>query len=188
MRIIAQLSRQQKRKLRRLIHKERDAGMKTRLSIILHLADDERPAAVARALHVARSTVYRVAGAIATAGSPGWLIAAKTTAARVVDDSILLELRAIVAKSPHAFGWPRATWTQEMLALTLERQTGVKLSRQTIGRCLRALGARHGRPRPVLRCPWKKAAQMRRIRAIERLLAGCRRMRWRSTPTRSTSI
>ena len=46
MRIIAQLNRQQKRKLRRLIYKERDAGMKTRMSIILH---------------VARSTVYRVA-------------------------------------------------------------------------------------------------------------------------------
>lgn len=78
----------------------------------------------------------------------------------------------IVAQSPHAFGWPRATWTQELLALTLARQTGVRLSRQTIGRCLRAIGARHGRPRPVLRCPWKKTAQTRRIRAIERRPAG----------------
>lgn len=59
-----------------------------------------------------------------------------------------------------------------MPALTLERQTGVQLSRQTIGRCLRAIDARHGRPRPVLRCPWKKAAQDRHIRALRRLLAG----------------
>ncbi len=61
MRIIAQLSRQRKRSLRRKIQKERDAGMKTRRSIILHLAEARRPASVARALHVARSTVYRVA-------------------------------------------------------------------------------------------------------------------------------
>jgi transposase len=172
MRIIAQLSRQQKRKLRRLIQKERDAGMKTRLSIILHLADDERPAAVARALHVARSTVYRVARRYRDGGLAGLADRREDNGGPVVDDSILLELRAIVARSPHAFGWPRATWTQEMLALTLERRTGVKLSRQTIGRCLQAIGARHGRPRPVLRCPWKKAAQTRRIRAIQRLLAG----------------
>jgi DNA invertase Pin-like site-specific DNA recombinase len=82
MRIIAQQSRQQKRKLRRLIHKEREAGMKTRLSIILHLAEGQGPAAVARALHIARSTVYRVAERFRDGASPGSRIDAKTTAAR----------------------------------------------------------------------------------------------------------
>ena len=89
----------------------------------------------------------------------------------VVDDSIMLELRAIVAESPSDYGWPRPTWTQEMLAIKLQRETSVKLSQQTISRCLKAIGARHGCPRPVLRCPWKKAAQMRRICRIERLLS-----------------
>jgi transposase len=171
MRIIAQQSRQQKRKLRRLIQKERDAGTKTRLSIILHLAESQKPAAVARALHIARSTVYRVAERFRDGGLAGLADRREDNGGPLVDDAVLLELRAIVAQRPAHFGWPRPTWTQEMLALTLQRQTGARLSRQTIGRCLQALGARHGRPRPVLRCPWKKAAQMRRIRALQRLLA-----------------
>ena len=171
MSIVAQHYRQQKRKLRRLIHKERDAGMKTRLSIILHLAEDERPVAVARALHVARSTVYRVAQRYRVDGLAGLADRREDNGGPLVDDTILLELRALVAESPRAFGWPRPTWTQEMLAITLRRRTSVKLSQQTISRCLKTIGARHGRPRPVLRCPWKKSAQMRRIRVLERLLA-----------------
>jgi len=170
MSMIPQLGRQQKRKLGRLIHRESDAGMKTRMSIILHLANGQRPVAVARALHIARSTVYRVAERFRADGWAGLADRREDNGRRLVDDSVLLELRAIVAESPASFGWPRPTWTQEMLGLTLQRRIGVRLSRQTIGRCLRRIGARHGRPRPVLRCPWSKAAQMRRIRAIERLL------------------
>jgi transposase len=116
MRIIAQQSRQQKRKLRRLIHKERDAGMKTRLSIILHLAESQRPAAVARALHVARSTVYRVAERFRESGLAGLADRREDNGGPLVDDAVLLELRAIVAQRPAHFGWPRPTWTQEMLA------------------------------------------------------------------------
>jgi transposase len=119
MRIIAQQSRQQKRKLRRLIHKERDAGMKTRLSIILHLAEGQGPAAVARALHVARSTVYRVAERFRDGGLAGLADRREDNGGPLVDDAVLLELRAIVAQRPAYFGWPRPTWTQEMLALTL---------------------------------------------------------------------
>ena len=171
MRIMAPLSRQRKRKLRRLIYAERDAGLKTRLSIILHLAEGATANTAARALHVARSTIYRVAERYTADGLAGLVDRREDNGGSVVDDTVLLELRAILAENPQAFGWLRPTWTQEMLTLTLARRTGVKLSRQTIGRCLLALGARHGRPQPVLRCPSKKAAQMRRIATIERLLA-----------------
>lgn len=109
MRVIAQFSRQQKRTLRRLIHKERNAGMKARLSIVPHLDDDERPAAVARALHVARSTIYRVARSHRDGGLAGLADRREDNGGPVVDDSTPLELRAIVAHSPHALGWPRAT-------------------------------------------------------------------------------
>jgi hypothetical protein len=83
MRIIAQLSRQQKRKLRRLIQKERDAGMKTRLSIILHLAESR--ATGRRGAGAARRPFDRLSRRRALSrevGSPGSPIGAKTTAAR----------------------------------------------------------------------------------------------------------
>lgn len=49
--------------------------------------------------------------------------------------------------------------------------TGVRVSQATMSRCLRQIGARRGRPRPVLRCPWPKARQTRRLRRIRRLIA-----------------
>ena len=59
--IIPELTRWEKRKLRIWIHREVHAGLRTRMSIILHLARDRPAGETAIALHVARSTVYRVA-------------------------------------------------------------------------------------------------------------------------------
>ena len=59
-RIIVELSRSEKRPLRIWIQREADAGLRTRMSIILHFARGRPAAETADALHVARSTVYRV--------------------------------------------------------------------------------------------------------------------------------
>jgi len=39
-----------------------------------------------------------------------------------------------------------------------------------MSRLLRALGARRGRPKPTVGCPWPKRRRMRRIRRIHRLV------------------
>lgn len=39
-----------------------------------------------------------------------------------------------------------------------------------MSRCLRRIGARLGRPRPVLHCPWSKSRRNRRIRKIRQLI------------------
>lgn len=62
-----------------------------------------------------------------------------------------------------------------MLALLLERDTGLRLSVGHIGRLLRAMGARRKRPRPVVRCPWPKSRERRRIGAIRKLIRSLRR-------------
>ena len=69
MRMIVELSRAEKRRLRIWIQRERDAGMRTRMLIVLHLARESPVLAVAENLHVARSTVYRVVGRF---GVWGW--------------------------------------------------------------------------------------------------------------------
>ena len=59
--IIVELSRSEKRQLRIWIQREAEAGLRTRMSIILHLARGRPAVETADAMHVARSTVYRVA-------------------------------------------------------------------------------------------------------------------------------
>lgn len=55
--------------------------------------------------------------------------------------------------APRELGWQRASWTLELFALHLERDTGVQVSPSYIRTLLRARGCRRGKPRPALRLP-----------------------------------
>lgn len=57
-----------------------------------------------------------------------------------------------------------------MLVATLARQAGVRIALTTMSRALALIQARRGRPRPRVRCPWRKAAQTRRLNGIRTLL------------------
>ena len=54
---------------------------------------------------------------------------------------------------PKDYGWDRANWTLELLALQLQSDTRVALSCSYIYQLLRRWGCRRGRPRPGLRIP-----------------------------------
>ena len=170
MHIIHDLCAHEKRRLRILIKRERDAGVRNRMLIILHLAKRHRPADVATFTHVARSTVYRVAERFQRWGLVALADRREDNGAAGVDAFFLLVLRRVVARTPQDYGWARPTWTQELLCATLEQQTGRRVSQPTMSRYLRRLGARLGRPRPVLRCPWPRRRQTRRIRQLHRLI------------------
>jgi transposase len=90
--------------------------------------------------------------------------------ATAVDDSFLLVLRQVVAGSPRDYGWARPTWTQELLCLVMRQQTGAAVSQPTMSRCLKAIGARLGRPRPTVGCWWPKARKNRHARRIRKLI------------------
>jgi transposase len=77
-----------------------------------------------------------------------------------------------VDKQPPDFGYPRPTWTQELLAKVMEEQTDVKVHPGTVSRALKKIGARLGRPKPTVGCPWSKAAKNRRLAAIRRAVDG----------------
>ena len=88
-----------------------------------------------------------------------------------LDEQYLATLYEIVDKQPPDFGYPRPTWTQELLAKVMEEQTGVKVHPGTMSRALKMIGARLGRPKPTVGCPWSKAAKDRRLAAIRRAVA-----------------
>ncbi len=170
MHIIPDLSPSEKRQLRILIQREKDAGMRTRLSMVLHLARGRPAAEVAAALHVARSTVYRVAARYQEAGLVGLADHREDNGPDGTDEFFLLQLRYVVGSTPQDFGWARPSWTRELLCQTLYQRTGHRVSVATMSRRLKKIGARLGRPRPVLRCPWEKSRQQRRLRRIRRLI------------------
>ena len=127
--IIPALSRWEKRKLRVWISRETDAGLRTRMSILLHLSRHKPVTDVAEGLHVARSTVYRVAERFRMWGWPGLADRREDNGPTGVDEMFRLELRRAVAGSPQDYGWSRPTWTQELLcrAMAEEGVTRVRL-------------------------------------------------------------
>ncbi len=167
---IVDLDRWDKRRLRVLIRRERVAAARTRMLIVLHLARGRSPTHVARDLHIARSTVYRVAERFNRWGFAAFADRREDNGRRAVGEMFLLILRRVAAGCPQDFGYARPTWTQELLCLVMQQQTGVRVSQPTMSRCLKRIGARLGRPRPVLPSVWPESRQKRRIRAIRRLI------------------
>jgi transposase len=54
----------------------------------------------------------------------------------------------------------------------MEELTGVKVHPATMSRALKRIGARLGRPKPVVGCPWSKACKNRRLAVIRRAIEG----------------
>lgn len=168
--IMPELSRWEKRKLRIWIRRETDAGTRTRMLILLQVSKRKPVAEVAENLHVARSTVYRLVDRFRHWGWSALADRREENGRTGIDEMFMLQLRKAVAGSPQDYGWSRPTWTQELLCEAMAERTGVRVGQSTMSRLLKKIGARLGRPRPVLRCPWKKGRETRCLRRIERLV------------------
>ena len=93
-----------------------------------------------------------------------------------VTDAVLERMRELLGNSPESYGYLRATWSSELLAIELERQLNIAIYPSTVRRASPGLGYVWRRARPILirRDPGKN----RKMRAIRRAL--------RSQPGRET--
>lgn len=168
--IIPELRFAGKQKLVRRMRECRDAGLKTRYLIVVNLFR-RPPTQTAAALHIARSTVYRVAARFRQYGEWGLLDRREDNGQPKLSEHVLAELDRLVRGTPQDYGWPRPTWTRELLVATLRQRTGVRVHVATMSRALALIRARRARPRPTVGCPWPARRKNRRLRAIRELLA-----------------
>jgi transposase len=109
---------------------------------------------IASALGCAPATAVRVVRRFLEQGEAGLEDARWENGCPKVDVDLLQALAELVRTSPEAHGWPRPTWTRELLSKALEAKTGVWVSVTTVARMLRELRARWGiEPPRVLRRP-----------------------------------
>lgn len=155
------------KRLRRL----KDARLRQRYLIVYHRLYGASPTALARWLGCCRNTVYRVWDRFLREGEAGLVDRREDNGEVKVDEEFLSRLRELVRQTPPDFGRRRPTWTREILIAEMVRKTGVRVSPSTMSRALKAIGARRGRPRPVVRCPWSKRRQNRCLKAIGWLIA-----------------
>lgn len=161
-----------KRELRKLRQKTTDKGLAARCQIVLLWSEDESWFDIARAVGCSLSWVGRVIRRFRDHGVCGLHDRREDNGQTKLDEQYLTTLYEIVDKQPQDFGYPRPTWTQELLAKVMADLTEVKVHPGTISRALNLIGARLGQPKPVVGCPWSKIAKGRRLAAICRAIKG----------------
>lgn len=168
--MVFSLERRIKHSVRKLRRQTRDKGLAMRYQIVL-LAGKQRPrGSIAESVGCSVSWVQRVIRRFREFGVAGLEDGREDNGQCKIDERYLSILYDVVDGSPRDYGYPRSTWTQELLAKVMEKLTGVKVHRSTMSRALSTIGSRLGRPRPTVGCPWSKSAKQRCLREIQRML------------------
>jgi transposase len=167
-RMVARVRGPVKRELRKLRQKTADKGLAARCQIILLWGEGEGWFDIARAVGCSISWVGRVIRRFRDHGVAGLHDRREDNGQTKLDERYLATLYQVVDKQPPDFGYPRPTWTQELLAKVMQEKTDVKVHCGTMSRALKMIGARLGQPKPTVGCPWSKAAKNRRLAAIRR--------------------
>lgn len=168
--IVVCLGRGCNRRFARKARECEDLKLAKRYLIVLNLDEGRTVADTARALGVSESTVRRVRKRFVEFGEAGLVDRREENGQRKLDEQYLATLHEVVAGSPQTHGFRRPTWTRETLVQVMKRKTGIQIDVSTMSRALAQIGARRGRPKPTVECPWAKAAKTRRLREIARLL------------------
>ena len=169
-RIVIELGKKARRKMLRHMRRVKDGTTKNRYQVVWLYAQGHGCDEVALALGCARSTASRVARRYEAIGEAGLLDGRKEPKAEKVTDDVAAALCDLLEGTPQDFGWRRATWTRELLARALGEKLGVSFSLPTITRLLQKVGARKGRPRPTVACPWSKRKRDAHLRTLSALI------------------
>ena len=170
MLIIPKLTWGRRRRLRRWYHREKSVIVKVRLLVVIRLADGASSVDIERSRMCVRATVSRVAERFRCLGELGLEDGRRFNGGSKLSEAILMRLGELIRDTPQRFGWRRPTWTRELLARQLAYDTGVRLSVTTLTRLLRRMGARWGRPKMFVECPWSKRRRQRRLAQILAML------------------
>ena len=170
-RIVVRLDRRVKLKLRRMRRETKDKGLAVRCQIVLLAADGRRRCDIAESVGCSVSCVNRVVGRFAGLGVAGLPDRREDNGRVKLDEWYLADLHAVVDQSPRDYGYRRPTWTRELLAKVLFTLTGVQVHPATMSRALAKIGARLGRPRPTVGCPWPGSRRKSRLAALGKALS-----------------
>jgi len=171
MRTALSLQRATRRRLVKFDRKHPGADMRVRIRVILKVAAGLSCNAAARDLGCVPSTAVRTVARFVREGEVSLVDHRSENGTRKVDDDVRVRVRALLTGRPQDHGFARPTWTLEILRAVIARVIGVRLSIAHVWRLVQRLGARWGRPRPVVACPWKARRRQRRIAALQQLAA-----------------
>jgi len=170
-RMVVKLGPGVKCKLRRMRKETNDNRLGIRCQIVLLAGKGRTWERIAEGVGCSRSCVARVLRRFHNHGLAGLIDRREDNGPSKLDDSFLGLLYRLVDDTPRSFGYLRPTWTRELLVRVMEEKSGVRIHVATMSRALAKIGARRGRPKPMVRCPWKRRAKERRLAELRKLIA-----------------
>ena len=164
------LHRRTREKLQRDARQCQAANTRIRYRIVLLADEGWSGRKIAKALGCTPSTVSRTLKRFERYGQAGLIDRREDNGQRKADELYAQTVAWILESSPQGFLQRRPTWTKALLIETARRYTGVVVSRTTMGRVLKKLRARRGRPKPLAPCPWRETDRKKRIKMIHGLI------------------
>ena len=171
-RMVLRLERRVKLQLRRVRRETKDKGLADRCQVVLLAGKGRSRPHIAEAVGCSVSWVGRVLARFRDCGVAGLYDRREDNGTLKLDEGYLSLLYDLVDDSPQDYGYPRPTWTRELLAGLMHEFTGTKVHPATMSRALKMNQARRGRPRPRVNCPWPKRDKELRLAAIRGLVEG----------------
>jgi transposase len=148
-----------------------DPEQRLRAHILLLLAEGWTWSLIATALFTSASTINRWRQRFLAEGLDAVITNARPRRSRFSQWWMALVLRWVTMQTPRDFGFVRSRWTCATVAVLLQEDRHVCVSRETVRRWLREQDLVWRRPRPVLgpKDP-QRSQKLRRIRALLRHL------------------
>lgn len=169
MSIVPRMSLLKRRHLINVGRKSGDPATALRFLAVARLGLGHSSVRVAASIDLARSTVVKAAERYRADGVDGLYDRRSRNGAPKVSPAYRERVAKLLERSPQHVGWPRPTWTRELLCLQMVRDGYVAVAVCTMGRVLASIGARLGLPKPIVLCPWPAEARERRLAQIRRL-------------------
>ncbi len=148
---IAPIPRNERRLMKKTIHKTHDKNHARRLTAILMLHRGYRVSDVARTLCCARSSIGRWINWLTLYGIEGLKSLPPGRGRRWPFEQICVLLHQLVKRSPGDFGYQRSRWSTELLTIKINEITGCRLHASTVRRWLPSAGLVWRRAAPTLR-------------------------------------
>lgn len=144
--------------------------MMIRAQIIGMLATGYQAAKISDTLDCARSHVYRTSERFDRDGRCGLFDDRRNNGMLLADKAFHETVKRLVSQTPIDFGYVRPTWTRELLVVVADKETGIHVSVTVMGRVLRNIRARRGRPKPAVECSLSKRQRRRRLAEIRNII------------------
>jgi hypothetical protein len=137
--------------------------------VLLKVHAGQSPHRAAREIGCHPATACRIVARFVARGEGSVFDGRWSNGLHKVSPAVLGGIVEILRGTPEPHGYPRPTWSLEVLTRVIAQKLHVRLSVGRVGKLLQRLKVRWGLPRPVVGFPWPKARRQRRLAELRPL-------------------